>query len=81
MWGNILRSGYLEPEDRFKLHGLKHRGISDTEGTLADAREGAGHKTEQMTARYRHKVSRVRVSRAHIGVGDVAIGNVLLRWM
>ncbi|MEF2156374.1 integrase [Luteimonas sp. FXH3W] len=60
MWSNILQSGYLEPEDRFKLHGLKHRGISDTEGTLADAREASGHKTEQMTVRYRHKVSRVK---------------------
>ncbi|PPU79359.1 hypothetical protein XpopCFBP1817_20690 [Xanthomonas populi] len=34
------------------LHGLKHLGITDTEGTLADKQESACHRTRKMTRRY-----------------------------
>lgn len=46
----------IAPEQRFSLHGLKHRGITDTEGNRADKQEAAGHATPQMTNRYDHAV-------------------------
>lgn len=30
------------------LHDLKHRGVTDTEGTRHDKREASGHREEQM---------------------------------
>lgn len=35
-------------EQRFTLHGLKHRGITDTKGKKADKKEASGHKSEAM---------------------------------
>ncbi|AJQ86735.1 site-specific integrase [Xanthomonas oryzae] len=58
-----IREGVIEEAQRFSLHGLKHRGITDTEGTLADKQEAAGHKTQEMTRRYSHDVPVVKPPR------------------
>lgn len=47
-----IREGVVS--QKFGLHGLKHRGITDTPGTRADKREASGHKTEAMVAHYDH---------------------------
>jgi hypothetical protein len=59
-WGRMIRAavkaGVLTEEQRFALHGLKHRGITDTKG---DKQKAAGHVTPQMTARYDHELPEV----------------------
>ena len=59
-WGRMvdlaIEKGILTQAQKFGLHGLKHRGITDTEGTRADKREASGHKTEAMVSRYDHSV-------------------------
>lgn len=52
----LLERGTLKPEQRFTLHGLKHRGVTDTKGTKADKQLGSGHKSPQMVERYDHDV-------------------------
>ena len=51
-----IDTGVIAAEDRFNLHGLKHRGITDTPGTRAVKRDGAGHVNPAMTIRYDHDV-------------------------
>lgn len=48
-----------EEVDRFSLHGLKHRGITDTKGNKGDKRTASGHKTEQALNGYDHEVPTV----------------------
>ncbi|MBB5865705.1 integrase [Xanthomonas sp. 3058] len=51
-----IEAGVIEEEARFTLHGLKHRGITDTRGTRAHKQDAAGHITPQMTHRYDHEL-------------------------
>lgn len=59
-WGKMMRAavadGVLSDEDRFGLHGLKHRGVTDTRGTTADKQHASGHKTAAMAHLYDHEV-------------------------
>lgn len=50
-----LAAGLITQEERFGLHGLKHRGITDTKGTKADKQLASGHKSMQMVNRYDHE--------------------------
>ncbi|WP_051281096.1 hypothetical protein [Rhodanobacter sp. OR92] len=54
-WQNLMRrviaDGTIAKEQRFTLHGQKHRGITDS----TDKKSG-GHKTEAMRQRYDHEV-------------------------
>jgi len=50
-----MAEGIIDQDSRFGLHGLKHRGITDTPGTLADKKRASGHKTDAMTAHYNHE--------------------------
>jgi integrase len=47
-----IKDGVIEAAQRFSLHGLKHRGITDTAGNRADKQDAAGHATPEMTNRY-----------------------------
>lgn len=62
-WGRMMRlaveEGVLTQEQRFGLHGLKHRGITDTDGNWADKKQAGGHLTDAMAHRYNHAVPRV----------------------
>ncbi|AOY62122.1 tyrosine-type recombinase/integrase [Xanthomonas citri pv. glycines] len=51
-----IREKVIREDQRFSLHGLKHRGITDTVGNRADKQDAAGHKSPQMTQRYDHQV-------------------------
>ena len=57
-WQRAITMAILEriipEEDRFTLHGLKHRGITDTKGTRAVKHDAGGHATMEMTNRYDH---------------------------
>jgi len=49
-----MGEGVIEKEDRFFLHGLKHRGVTDTVGNLGDKQDAAGHQSPATTGRYDH---------------------------
>lgn len=53
-----IREGVLPADQRFSLHSLKHRGITDTE--RAEKRTGGGHVTDTIAARYDHELPLVR---------------------
>lgn len=51
-----IADGNIDPEDRFALHDLKRRGITDTTGTRADKQEASGHRDAKMMDIYDHSV-------------------------
>jgi len=53
MMKNAIRDGVLAAEERFGLHGLKHRGVTDTMG---DKKAASGHKTDSMVHLYDHSL-------------------------
>lgn len=62
-WQRFMRlasgpEGPLAAAERFSLHGLKHRGITDTE--RGDKRAGGGHVSDSIAARYDHDVPAVK---------------------
>jgi hypothetical protein len=60
-WQNLMRNAIedkvISPEQRFTLHGLKHRGITDSKDKAS-----GGHKTLAMQQRYDHEVPVVEPS-------------------
>ena len=48
-----IAADIIAPEQRFTLHGLKHRGITDSVG---DKKQASGHKSAAMVDRYDHEV-------------------------
>lgn len=58
-----IAEGVIAEQDRFNLHGLKHRGITDTAGTRADKQDAAGHVDPRMTVRYNHQLAVVPAPR------------------
>lgn len=56
-WGRMMRNavkdGVLREDERFGLHSLKHRGITDTKG---NKKEASGHKTDAMMHVYDHSL-------------------------
>lgn len=59
-WQRMMRSaietGAITEDQRFSLHGLKHRGITDTEGTRGEKQQASGHRSERMLDVYDHAV-------------------------
>ncbi|MEN5097345.1 hypothetical protein [Stenotrophomonas sp. TWI1409] len=59
-WGRMMRNavkdGILSQDDRFGLHSLKHRGVTDTKG---DKKQASGHKTDAMMHVYDHSLPTV----------------------
>lgn len=53
---NALNDGVILQAQRFALHGLKHRGVTDTKG---DKKIASGHKTESMVHVYDHSLPKV----------------------
>ena len=51
-----IADGNIDPEDRFALHDLKRRGITDTTGTRADKQEASGHRDAKMMDVYDHSI-------------------------
>ncbi|ROO34378.1 integrase [Pseudomonas sp. AF76] len=52
----------ITPEQRFGLHDLKRRGITDTVGTRAEKQEASGHRDPKMMDVYDHSVPTVSPS-------------------
>lgn len=59
-WQRMMRLAVkgekITAAQRFGLHGLKHRGVTDTAGTLADKKQASGHRTDAMVDRYDHEI-------------------------
>ncbi|MGH8190880.1 MAG: site-specific integrase [Rhodanobacteraceae bacterium] len=55
-----LAAGVITAETRFGLHGLKHRGVTDTLGGRTARQEAAGHKTPAMSDLYSHELDVVQ---------------------
>lgn len=49
-----IADGALQPEQRFTLHGLKHKGVTDTRGTRAEKKDASGHRTDAAFDIYDH---------------------------
>ncbi|TAA42542.1 site-specific integrase [Pseudoxanthomonas winnipegensis] len=64
-----VKEGLITRVERFTLHGLKHRGITDTAGTVADKQQASGNKSQDITHRYNHEKPLVQPARA-IGNDD-----------
>ncbi len=52
-------AGIITEAQRFGLHDMKRRGVTDTKGTKADKLDASGHKTPGMLAVYDFSVPRV----------------------
>ena len=57
-WQSLMNTALEEKaitaEQRFTLHGLKHRGITDTKGNRSDKQQASGHKSAAMLDVYDH---------------------------
>ena len=51
-----IADGTIESEERFALHDLKRRGITDTAGTRADKQEASGHRDPKIMDIYDHSI-------------------------
>lgn len=49
-----IEAQVITAETRFGLHGLKHRGVTDSPGKRRDKQDAAGHKTPSQTDDYNH---------------------------
>lgn len=62
-WKRLLASAVdtsvLSQSDEFGMHGLKRRGISNSEGTREKKKDGSGHATEQAFAIYDNEIKLV----------------------
>ncbi|WP_372363848.1 tyrosine recombinase XerC [Xanthomonas sp. NCPPB 3583] len=54
---NAIEAKVLDADDRFAIHGLKHRGVTDTQG---DKKTASGHKTDAMAYLYDHSLLSVQ---------------------
>jgi len=57
-----IKENIIRPEERFGLHDLKRRGITDTPGTRAEKQEASGHREESMLDIYDFSVPMVEAS-------------------
>lgn len=51
-----MSEAVIDASERFTLHGLKHKGITDTTGTRAAKKDASGHRTAQAFNRYDHEL-------------------------
>lgn len=62
-WQRLMRaavkSGEITAAQRFGLHDLKRKGISDTPGNIHDKQTASGHRSESMMTIYDHSVATV----------------------
>jgi hypothetical protein len=59
MVNSAIATGVIRPDQRFSMHSLKHRGVTDTPGTDGEKQLASGHKSLAMVAHYNHEVPTV----------------------
>lgn len=52
-----IKAGVITANERFGMHGLKHRGVTDSPGQRRDKQDAAGHRSAAMSALYDHELS------------------------
>jgi len=57
-----IKNQVITKDDRFSLHDLKRKGITDTDGTKAEKLEASGHLDEKMLMVYDKSVPKVNPS-------------------
>ncbi|WP_157476298.1 hypothetical protein [Lysobacter sp. Root690] len=62
-----IGAGVIAQEDTFAMHGLKRRGISNTEGTRAEKKDASRHAREQAFAIYDDEIKVVPAPAHPIG--------------
>lgn len=55
-----IEAKVITAETRFGMHGLKHRGVTDTPGGRTARKDAAGHKSQAMTDLYSHDLDVVQ---------------------
>ena len=59
-WQKLIRAafvaGVISEDQRFSLHGLKHRGVTKTPGNKAEKQEASGHRSEAAFNVYDHSL-------------------------
>lgn len=55
-----IKAGVITAETRFGMHGLKHRGVTDTPGGRTARKDAAGHKSQAMSDLYSHDLDVVQ---------------------
>jgi hypothetical protein len=51
-----IEAGLTDNEERFGLHRLKHREVTDIAGNWAYKKDASGHKEDSMVHLYNHEV-------------------------
>lgn len=78
-WQRLMKLAIAEKiiteEQRFTLHGIKHRGITDTAGTRAAKKDASGHRTDAAFDRYDHEMQVVEPATHADFSGDFSGGN------
>lgn len=59
-----VNAGVIADAERFGMHAMKHRGITDTAGTRHEKRQASGHKSDAMMDVYDHSVPLVEPTSA-----------------
>lgn len=58
-WGRLMDraivEGVITAEQRFTLHGLKHKGVTDTRGTKSEKKDASGHVSDKAFTIYDHE--------------------------
>jgi hypothetical protein len=65
-----MRVGVITASERFALHGLKHRGITESKDKAS-----GGHRTERMRQRYDHETPLVEPAELPAFSGGFSGGN------
>lgn len=63
-WGRFIRMAIetevIEPSERFSLHELKKKGVTDTQGNQQDKMDASGHRDTRMMEIYDHSIAKVK---------------------
>lgn len=59
---SAIDTGVITEQERFSLHDLKRKGITDTEGTRADKQDASGHRSQRMMDTYDKSIPVVKPS-------------------
>lgn len=63
-WNRFIRGAIdreiIKPEERFSLHDLKRKGVTDTEGTEAEKMQASGHRDPRMMDVYDKSIAIVK---------------------
>ncbi len=62
-----IDAGVISAGDRFTLHGLKHRGVTDSAG---DKQRASGHRNRRMADHYDHEIAEVDAAGAHLSAPE-----------